>query len=535
MTLINIKRLGSVVLIAGFALGSTACKDFLDVNKNPNAPDRTQANNYLAPMMHWLATSEQFDGRFIGRYAQEWLAPPATVGSTPGNWERMGYDPTSDNAAQLYRDVYWNFGLNLRDMIAQSEAEERWDLAGVGYVLRAWGWLKLTDMHGELIVTEAFTPDQFRFAFDTQADVFKEVHRLLDKGIEDLSRTDGNISAAYIQVGDRMFNGDATRWRKFAWGLKGMALNQFTNKTSYNPTAVIDAIDKSFASNAEEALFVYPSIDAAPSNDQNFWGVERANLGGFRATTFFVGLMDGTQYPGAVDPRMSRMIAPDSTGVYRGIDIMGAFGSVTKERPWNLWGFYGTGTPAAGTPGRYIFDKRVRFPVMTYAQLQFIKAEAALKKGDQGTARQAYLNGISAHFDFVNARNAETTNTNVTQISAADKAAFLANPSIAPATITLSHIMGQKYIAQWAWSHIELWTDLRRYHYLDIDPVSGTQVFRGFKLPTNYYPDNNQKPAYRIRPRYNSDYVWNRDELAKIGGLALDYHTKIMWLFEPGT
>jgi hypothetical protein len=28
--------------------------------------------------------------------------------------------------------------------------------------------------------------------------------------------------------------------------------------------------------------------------------------------------------------------------------------------------------------------------------------------------------------------------------------------------------------------------------------------------------------------------VWNGDELAKIGGLALDYHTKPMWILEPG-
>jgi hypothetical protein len=66
-----------------------------------------------------------------------------------------------------------------------------------------------------------------------------------------------------------------------------------------------------------------------------------------------------------------------------------------------------------------------------------------------------------------------------------------------------------------------------------MDPVSGTQVFRGFTMPTNYYPDNNQRPVQRIRARYNSDYVWNREELAKIGGLNLDYHTKPMWITEP--
>ena len=86
--------------------------------------------------------------------------------------------------------------------------------------------------------------------------------------------------------------------------------------------------------------------------------------------------------------------------------------------------------------------------------------------------------------------------------------------------------MSQKYIAQWAWGHNELWMDMRRYHYTDIDPVSGTQVFRGFTPPTVLYPDNGGKIVQRIRPRYNSEYVWNRPGLDAIGGLALDYHTE---------
>ena len=148
-------------------------------------------------------------------------------------------------------------------------------------------------------------------------------------------------------------------------------------------------------------------------------------------------------------------------------------------------------------------------------------------------ARQAYLNGISAHIDFVNARNAEVGNPAITPISATEKANFLANPEIAPATITLSHIMGQKFIAQYGWAHLEAWLDQRRYHYTDLDPVSGTQVFRGFAIPLNLDADNGGQPVQRVRARYNSDYVWNRDELNKIGGLAADYHTVEMWITQP--
>lgn len=74
---------------------------------------------------------------------------------------------------------------------------------------------------------------------------------------------------------------------------------------------------------------------------------------------------------------------------------------------------------------------------------------------------------------------------------------------------------------------------MRRYHYTDLDPVSGLQVYRGFTPPTNLYPDNAAKIVQRIRPRYNSEYVWNRPGLDKIGGLATDYHTAPMWITQP--
>ena len=75
--------------------------------------------------------------------------------------------------------------------------------------------------------------------------------------------------------------------------------------------------------------------------------------------------------------------------------------------------------------------------------------------------------------------------------------------------------------------------DMRRYHYTDVDPVSGTQVFRGFTPPTTLYTDNGGQVVQRIRPRFNSEYVWNRDALATIGGLDVNYHTKPLWIIQP--
>ena len=72
-----------------------------------------------------------------------------------------------------------------------------------------------------------------------------------------------------------------------------------------------------------------------------------------------------------------------------------------------------------------------------------------------------------------------------------------------------------------------------------------TKVFKGFYLAPaqvenrriKYNVRNQGSPAYRVRPRYNSEYMWNQkslDELKPISGNADNYHTSIPWFAYPG-
>src|SRR5471032_2238123 len=105
-------------------------------------------------------------------------------------------------------------------------------------------------------------------------------------------------------------------------------------------------------------------------------------------------LINDTDF-GAVDPRMSRMLAPSADGQFRGVDPnVPGYGAMTAaQQPFNFFGYAGTG--GLGLPSRYIFDDKSKMPFMTYAQLQFVKAEAAFRLGDKATALSAYRNEIS--------------------------------------------------------------------------------------------------------------------------------------------
>jgi hypothetical protein len=159
----TIRHIAAALLVGALSL-TNGCRDYLDVNTNPNAPEAVSANLYLSPM-ELDGDRPQYDGRFIGRYTQQWAN---TNGVTVlGTWDRMGYDASSDNGAEQWRDVYWSLGQNLVDMINKAERESRWDVAGVGYFMKAWGWMVLTDMHGE-IIEEAIDPTRALFDYDTQ-------------------------------------------------------------------------------------------------------------------------------------------------------------------------------------------------------------------------------------------------------------------------------------------------------------------------------------------------------------------------------
>ena len=53
------KTFRKILLTGAVALSTVSCNEFLDVNNNPNGPQKVSANLYLAPMIHWMVTAPQ--------------------------------------------------------------------------------------------------------------------------------------------------------------------------------------------------------------------------------------------------------------------------------------------------------------------------------------------------------------------------------------------------------------------------------------------------------------------------------------------
>jgi hypothetical protein len=171
--------------------------------------------------------------------------------------------------------------------------------------------------------------------------------------------------------------------------------------------------------------------------------------------------------------------------------------------------------------------------MMTASEMQFTKAEALYRKGDNAGALAAYKNAISLNFDMLTTTYPQHIPV-ANAITPAVKDAYLNNPAVVPVLakdLTLTQIMLQKYIALYVWGTHQTWIDMRKFHYTDIDPATGKQVYADFTPPSGQYlvATNKSKFVYRCKPRYNSEYLYDVPELTRIGAFDQDYVTKECW------
>ncbi|OQP62753.1 hypothetical protein A3860_27490 [Niastella vici] len=563
----------SIVMVSLLVPG-VGCKKYLNVNSDPDTPQEPSPSSVMPAMLAAMTYGLQRDGRYISHYIANFHTYSSAIADA--NYDNHGYIYSSTNMGDLWWMAYFSMGNNLNYITEKGLEKQQYDHVAAAYALKAWAFQSLTDEHADIIFTEAWRDTTYYFHYNPQDEVYRGVDSLCRVALHYLD-TSAVMPANTLRVGDYTYNGDLTRWRKFVYGILARNYHHISNKAGlYNPDSVIKFCDNSFSSVGDD--FVVP-FDGTKNENANFWGPYRNNMSSFRQSNFIVRLLDGSTFTGSNaavnrDPRLSHMLCASSdttngNGGYYGVDPGSGEQYVALNPPnsylvngqpptsgtaltnWKNarkktvtpWGDSAYTNPASGVindvAGKYLFKNKAVMPVMTYSELQFIKAEAALRKNDLTKAYTAYLNGINAHFDFINksysSYRGNSSLFNNYAITAADRARYLASGNVkqTAGTLTLTDIMLQKYIALWGWGFLETWVDLRRFHYIDLDPATGQQVYKNYLLPATFFGSNGGKPVYRIRPNYQSEYVWNLAELQRLGGTKSDYHTLECWFSLP--
>lgn len=542
------KKLKSLLVIGGFSfLSVISCsKKIDDAYLNPNAavvePIESILSGVIGSFTAFFSSAGsgygvQADAVLFGRYIQYWGSQ--TNGE---NYGSMGGAINADATGGLWAAVYYGQGQNVNKIIQWGGEQQKWDYVGVGWAIRAWGWLELTQVYSDAVLKEAFNTNLSQFHYDTQPEFYDSCRAICFRSLSYLNRTDGASSQANLAIGDAYFyNGDVNKWKKFVYGILARSYINLSSKAIFASNNYADSVIKyanlSITSNDDNATVKVKGGFTSAVN--NYFGPFRQNIGTIRQASYIADLMSGNNsgaFAGVPDPRRWYMLRENINQTFKGfVPWLGSNGLSANDYPQNFWG---NPTPPATVPpavdsSRYLYQNTSPWPMMTASEMQFDIAEAAYRKGDKALALSAYKNAISLNFDMLTTTYPQNIQA-AKVITPAIKVAYLANPAIVPtpSELTLSQIMLQKYIALYGWGVQQTWTDMRKFHYIDPDPSTGQQVYAGFTPPSgpNLISTNNGKAVYRARPRFNSEYLYNVPELTRIGAYQnLDYNTYEMW------
>lgn len=533
-------------------LGLASCNKLLDdAYANPNASVSAPVESILPSLIGTIIGSSASagsaygianDGLLIGRYVQYWGTNTVSTTANGGTqYDRMGgTTDASDNMGSVWAAHYFGMGQNLNRMVDWAGAAGEWDFVGAGWALRAWSTFEATNQYNHMILRQAFNSSLQTFTFEDQPEVYDSVRVYCHRALGFLNAA-GTGSEKFASA-DAYFNkGSVDKYKKLVYGILARSYAYLSRKKEYNADSVIKYANLSVMTNDDNITCKFAATGI--SGTANYYGPFRGNVGTIRQSAYISNLMTGANpdaFTGVTDPRVWYLLRENPAGTFRGI-IPGQTATNSgipsaSEQPGNFWGgtFAATASPTTPT-GRYIFQNDAEFPIMTASEMQFLKAEAMLRKNDKAGALIAYKTGIELNFDMLTSKYTQNIPAGK-EITPASKADYLSKTAIVPASendVTLTKIMLQKYIALFAWGTHETWVDMRRYNYIDIDPATGKQVYAGFTPPiTNLFDNNAGNFVYRTRPRYNSEYLYNIPALDKIGALGLDYHTKKTWFAE---
>ncbi|MBD1397741.1 SusD/RagB family nutrient-binding outer membrane lipoprotein [Pontibacter sp. JH31] len=470
----KIYRYAMAFMLMGASLCLQSCEDYFDLNENPNLVSSPPLRAMLSTATHKTGLNSQRVAATTSFFVQYVASPVA--GNGTDTYQVTDYTSTWDALYLAMADIY--------DMKQKGIEEGASDYVGVANIMMSYHLSLVSDLWGDAPYSQAFDNSTLTPAFDSQQDLYAESLRLLDQGIAELNKTDSKV--ALSADNDLIHGGDKSKWIKTANAFKARLLNKISKQSSYNPAAVLTAVENSYQSNADDA-------EMKVFANRNPWAQIALNnqnlvLGGWLSRQL-VNQLNGTTY-GVVDPRLTRITDPTVTGTFvgtpNGTGNVGPANNTVRDEV-----YISRNSPLTGDLSPII--------IASYAEMKFIEAEAAFRAGNRDRAYTAYLTGIRAHMDKLG-------------VPPNERDAYLNNPAVAvgAANLTLALIFKEKYVVTYL--NPEAWNDARRFDY----QYAGFTLPVGADLPTFIrrvaYPqgESSKNPNTPNSPVLSDKLWWDR-------------------------
>ena len=479
-------------LLLGVSLLSSCTKDFEEINKNPNSPVDVPAINIFTGALE-DAISRQMGGceqtYYTGNWSQQW--------SKVQYIDEDRYQPRDMSA--YFQNPYINELKNLTIVINKATEDEDFKLAAAAKVMKAQIFLYITDLWGDIPYFEAlqgFEEDgTLTPKYDKQSEIYADLLLKLEEANAALT---GTLS---FGTGDLLYGGDPVMWKKLANSLKLRILNRVAG-TPYSHTYNM-AGGGTVTTTAGAAVMADADarIAAILSNPSTYPVLESGDDNAYLA---YPGLPYRNPVYNALYTRTDHGISETMVDwlLARNDPRVHIYAQPTPNSqatpPLEYVGFQNgreltsAPFPAVSLLGTAIgYNENAPLYLMTYDEVEFLKAEHYLRAGNDGAAQAAYEAGIAASMERWGAVDGtivyptwgKTSITTGSTGQAVSYSAYLADPLVAW-TGTTEHKFQLVVEQKWAGifgQGIEAYAEVRRTGF-------PARIFE-YELAGSYYPD----------------------------------------------
>ncbi len=452
------------------ALLASGCDTrFEDVNANPNEPEEVPPSLLLPNILRSAVNTSVNESFSTGNLVVQYTAKVSFATDIDRyDWSGVGY-----------WTAYYDDLRNVNEMIQIARDREQPAVEGIGLVLKAWIFSMLTDAYGDVPYAESLrvledgenTP-----AYDAQEDVYRGL-------LDDLRAANDLLSAQNVGAlpGDILYGGDVLKWKKLANALRLRLLMRLSEKQGAIEGVDVEGAFRSivnspsqspvFTSNEDNAALEY--LTARP----NEWPVHTVRTGTFR--TYRMSHTLTSQLKALGDPRLSVFADPTVASVEAGAP---AFEGVPNGLTDDASNEYNGGRDfqsSLNTARYFELPNAAEGLIMTYAEVLFLRAEAAAREWTSEDARSLYEDGIAASMN---------------QYDQSVPSGYLEQDGVQYATgdteRAIAQINTQKWIALF-FTGLEGWFNWRRTGVPDLEP--SVSNVNGDRIPVRFrYPESEQ-------------------------------------------
>jgi len=449
-----------------------------EINKNINDPSDMTSNLIITDAM----TTSAFNvtGGDFAFYASIYIEH--NVGSW-GQFYNADIRSSEPSSSTSYNNAWNALYANLytlkvvREKCSEGGSEQgNYHTLGIAQILTAYNLGSLTDAMGDVPWTQALQPGViFTPVLDKQEDIYDDIFQLLDDAIANLEK---ETIFPSLGLQDLIYGGDIDLWKKFANGLKA----RYTMRLSLKAPAYADVItfaNQSFTSGDEQAQFNYNgNTSQSPYycmfQDRDYYSASQSLHDKLVARS---------------DPRDSVFFMPHPDAE-EGL-VFAPNGTANQVQ-----GFYSISAISTITAPTYL---------LSYHELEFLKAEAYVRTGNLALADTALKKGVTAAFQKLNI--GLTAADAVGYFNSSVRPKFTANP--------LSEVMNQKYIAFFEEEAFEAYNDYRRLQAMGDNVIQLNNPLNTNRFPLRFsYGSSDITTNFNIREAYGdgmyvySEKVW---------------------------